>query len=698
MNGPPDGTSSRLDSWKEIAAYLRRDVRTAQRWEEKEGLPVQREEHGSRASVYAEREELDAWLANRRVLSSIEIVSSPRPVRRIWAIVGFALLLAVALATSGSRDVGRVTAFHERDWVLVDAFENRTGDPLLEGALKNALGRELSNSNFLYVAPRERVEDALRLMRKPPETKMDASLAREVCLRDGIRAFVTGRTEKLGSTYLFSVEVIDPIRDLPVAVHTEPAAGQDQIWPAVRRLSNWVRESLGEAMDRIERSNRQLEKVTTPSLRALQLFTEADEASKHAQWPVSAQLTREAVANDPNFASAHIYLAYALKNTRDSGWEAEAQRAMVLSDTVSERERLFIVASYYILNGKQNQAVPVLEALVRIYPDHYFGYRNLANIYVMTGRIQQARVLIPRAADLRPNDYFINALATQLLLPVDLDRGSHYAQRARMLMQLQSSASLSPLDQSVLFSHFDELWLGGDGKGASTELDRLARLPQMQMASPNLEARRVLALRYVILGRFRAAKKWIEDPATAWIFALASGDEGEVRKDLIEIWANDHPRVSIAIALIALHLGMTGWDKFSASIDGLRPEQRDGINGVSALQEGRTAQAISLLRQSFDEAGEYGADAAEGLSLALEQSGSLQQAAEALEPISNERVNGRNTYPYGAANWLRTRAHLAQLYRKIGRTGDARKIEDQLRRLLAVADPEHPILQQLRKR
>ena len=51
----------RLDSWKEIAAYLKRDVRTVQRWERNEGLPVHRKQHGALGSVFAFAHELDAW-------------------------------------------------------------------------------------------------------------------------------------------------------------------------------------------------------------------------------------------------------------------------------------------------------------------------------------------------------------------------------------------------------------------------------------------------------------------------------------------------------------------------------------------------------------------------------------------------------------------------------------------------------------
>src|SRR5689334_13463170 len=73
MNEPsPDKPSSvrppedRLDSWKEIAAYLNRDVTTVQRWEKREGMPVHRHQHDRIGSVYAFRADLDAWARSRR--------------------------------------------------------------------------------------------------------------------------------------------------------------------------------------------------------------------------------------------------------------------------------------------------------------------------------------------------------------------------------------------------------------------------------------------------------------------------------------------------------------------------------------------------------------------------------------------------------------------------------------------------------
>ncbi len=58
--GPPSA-DQRLDSWKEIATYLKRGERTVRRWEAQEGLPVHRHLHTKRASVYAFRSEIDVW-------------------------------------------------------------------------------------------------------------------------------------------------------------------------------------------------------------------------------------------------------------------------------------------------------------------------------------------------------------------------------------------------------------------------------------------------------------------------------------------------------------------------------------------------------------------------------------------------------------------------------------------------------------
>src|SRR6185369_13977912 len=79
MGEPSEGTEpstrpseDRLDSWKEIAAYLNRDVTTVQRWENREGMPVHRHVHDKMGAVYASRAELDAWARSRNLRTALE--------------------------------------------------------------------------------------------------------------------------------------------------------------------------------------------------------------------------------------------------------------------------------------------------------------------------------------------------------------------------------------------------------------------------------------------------------------------------------------------------------------------------------------------------------------------------------------------------------------------------------------------------
>jgi adenylate cyclase len=91
---------NRLDSWKQIAAHLGRDVRTVQLWEKNEGLPIHRLTHTARANVFAYTTELDAWVRDRQTRPAPAPAPPPAPRRRWPALIlpGVVLVGATAIA------------------------------------------------------------------------------------------------------------------------------------------------------------------------------------------------------------------------------------------------------------------------------------------------------------------------------------------------------------------------------------------------------------------------------------------------------------------------------------------------------------------------------------------------------------------------------------------------------------------------
>jgi tetratricopeptide (TPR) repeat protein len=334
------------------------------------------------------------------------------------AILGIAVGLG-AFALAGGKSAQARLGFQPRDLVLVTRFENRTGETIFDGAIEYAIERELDNSDVVGLVPAERVDDALRFMKRPPGTVIDRSVGREVALRDGhIKALLTGRIERFGSSYVLSAQLVDPANDSVVATIGEEATGQQMVLAALRRQATRVRLALGEHRDQIKGADPKIEPAATTSLRAFQLYNEAYRLGRQNQWRAARELAYQLVEIDPNFASGWIWLAWSIKNTEfpNTGAPSDTQisryreyieRALRLAERLPEWERHWVTGSYYTLLGEHAKAAPQYEALLRLRPDHYYAYNNLTWALSNLLRAEDARErirLVRLLADLPRND------------------------------------------------------------------------------------------------------------------------------------------------------------------------------------------------------------------------------------------------------------------------------------------------------
>jgi tetratricopeptide (TPR) repeat protein len=727
----PEG--QRLESWKEIAAYLKRDLRTVQRWERRESLPIHRHVHDKRSSVYVYTSELDAWRNNGRPHLEPEEPAHSEPVRtrlprERWVAV---LVATTAVATIGLYlSLGRRAAkaeFHQRDWVLIANFQNRTGEPLLDGVLELAMERDLSDSDFLNIVPRERIGDNLQLMKKAPDTPIDPAVGREVCLRDGgIRGLLTGYIDKAGTGYVLRADLTEPMSGFLFARASERAADQNSVLDAALRLSSELRKQIREPLTSPQ-PGQNLEQATTSSLRALQLYSQGMAMVNQYSWESAAALLEQAVSIDPQFASAHIYLAWCYSNLGENARAApHFQQAFALADTTTDRERYFILGSYYQGYSKErDKAIEAYKALVSLYPDDYWGNSNLAWLLESAGEdedgVPYAQPYILRRAELRPTRIADNFLAAMAVANngTDLYQADQFVSRLQGLLSSPEVVTSNPQAAvwAALFSA-RKAWARGDPGPLFEETDRLRRTIDLQTGPAHEHFQSGIAAAYMLLGRFKSAwelQNSYNDPADRYLAlafnSYARDDQFELKRQLTNATpfdASDRPE--FAIPLLARVGAISEARRLLSSLEEpsntyfntyfLEPRRSAilrSLEGELSLARGDSAKGIRLLQESLSprEGGWTFLLGSEALARAWELKGNLSQAIRVLEHVSTNRT--RIAMGHEAFIWVHLEGHLAQLYRKAGRDEDADRTEAELRRLLTYADPDNPLLVRLKQ-
>jgi len=139
--------ADRLVGWKRIAAYLNCSERTARRWESEEDLPVHRQQHETRSTIYAFPAELDGWIASRATGETIEL--TPHPSHRkvatasIYLIIMVTVLsLSVVLMQLNQNDRASAQSPITADPIALDLYERgvalwqQRGEQLNDRAIK----------------------------------------------------------------------------------------------------------------------------------------------------------------------------------------------------------------------------------------------------------------------------------------------------------------------------------------------------------------------------------------------------------------------------------------------------------------------------------------------------------------------------------------------------------------------------------
>jgi TolB-like protein/Flp pilus assembly protein TadD len=422
----------RLDSWKEIATYLGRDVTTVQRWERQEGMPVHRHLHHKRGSVYALSSELDAWRQHRNLRSEEEQelaleAAGPSarqttvPQGRRWLILGSSAVVLAAIVSLAyfatwmrAKDASRAKIRS----LAVLPLQNLSGDPsqdyIADGMTEELIGR-LSGIHGLRVISRT---STMRLK----NTQLSVP---EIARMLAVEAIVEGSLVREGHQIRVHAQLIR-------------AATDEHIW-----AGEYQREyqSILEVQEEVARNIvEQIQLNLTPEdrarlaskppvdpqayesyLRGRYYFNQRTEDALHK----SIASFQQAIARDPAYAPAYSGLAeaYAMLGFRggfpskDALLDAKkaALKAIELDDTLAEpHASLGFIAETYEWDwpAAERQYKQALE----LNPGYAQAHNWFGGYLTYTGRFHEGVAEAVHARELDPLSLPLNnALAGRLL-------------------------------------------------------------------------------------------------------------------------------------------------------------------------------------------------------------------------------------------------------------------------------------------
>lgn len=281
-------------------------------------------------------------------------------------------------------------AVAERGRVLVASFEGGS-DSSLTTTVTELFRMALAQSRSITTVYPATLGPALQRMNRPQNSRIDVGTARELAVREGMAAVVEGRILGGSGSYVLTAKLIAPGSGEVLASANETVTGERDMIPAVGRLSTALRTGLGESKRAI-RATPQLERVSTTSLEALRKYTAAMAADRVQDDATSTAMLREAVALDSNFAMAYRKLGNNLYWTRERLQAIEfLRKAYALRDRLTDTERSLMLGTYYSkVEFDLARAKAAFETVLAAEPDNLIALDNVAFLAIRTGDHRRA--------------------------------------------------------------------------------------------------------------------------------------------------------------------------------------------------------------------------------------------------------------------------------------------------------------------
>jgi len=266
-------------------------------------------------------------------------------------------------------------------------FENNTGEEGLE-YLRSGLAEwfitDISQSRYINVLSGDRIFSILKKLNLLEAEKYSSEDLIKVANRGRVNHILKGSYIKVGNSFVITVMLQRPETGKAVSSRKVECKGEEEIPQKVDELTKMIKMDLNLSREQIASDfDKQVGKITTSSPEAYKFYIEARKYHYLGQYSQSIPIYEKALAIDPEFAlvyadmgTAYFWLGYQSKARE------YLQKALDLSDRVSDRERYYIQGFVYMGSDKTyDKSIEAYNKLLELYPDDNDGNNNLAVVY-----------------------------------------------------------------------------------------------------------------------------------------------------------------------------------------------------------------------------------------------------------------------------------------------------------------------------
>lgn len=531
--------------------------------------------------------------------------------RALWLSVAITAVVAlvvsyVAFARRSASTLG------DTDTVVLAEFTNTTNDPVFDLTLRQGLIVQLEQSPFLSLVSDDRIQQTLRLMTLPADTRVAPDIALAVCERTGSAAVLGGSVARLGAAYVIALQAKNCRTGALLDQEQGQASRKEDVLATLGRMAGAFRRRLGESLATIDKYDTPLADATTASLEAFRAYAAGMRALSSTGSASAIPLFREAAELDPRFAMAHAWLGRVYGDTGEFSRSAESTaKAYELRGRVSQAEQYFIAASYDLqVSGNLEKARQTCESWVEVYPRAFAPHSFLAGIiFPALGAFDRARTEARRTIDVDPGfwlGYYLLAYANQYQ--------NRFAEAGNALDEAGRRGLEVP---EFVVERYDLSFLQHDSAGMDRAVSRAGGMPEAEYL---LDDHRAFVLAYegrlpeanALAERAAAVAQQSGEPERAAQFQAGealwnafAGDAAAADRAAAAALARSTARDVEFGAAVAFALSRSDARAASlaADLDRRFPEDTDArfryvptIRALLAVNGGRPADALALLQ------------------------------------------------------------------------------------------------------